>query len=179
MKKTLKVIAIFAFMNILTLVLWFIFWKFLLSSFLASPYLNWLTSIGIYLFLIFVNIYLINSYIKEFTKRKILIISSLVITVLFAIYSNMNAEKYDMWDNSNRYEEKIKLINSDEMILFHKYLPTFQVLELETDEYLDTTLKQNVEKIEWDFLYWSTIDKFWYEESYKTNLENWKTYSKN
>ena len=90
----------------------------------------------------------------------------------------MNAEKYDLWDSSNRYKEKIKLINTDQMILFHKYLPTYKVLELETGEYLDSTSKQNVEKIEWDFLYWSTIDRFWYEESYKTNLKNWKTYNR-
>ncbi len=105
MKKILKIISIFISLNVLVFISSFFFWDFMfwkLSN--ETPYLNPLIFYWMWLFLIFLNIFLVNTYIKKFISKRNLSIVLAIITILFCAYISINWENHEF----NRDKELIE-----------------------------------------------------------------------
>lgn len=183
MKKILKVIWIFLLLNILTLIIALFFWDFIIWTFtIENKYINPLIFYWVWLFLILINIFLINSYIRKFTSKKILIIASIIITIIFSSYIAIN------WNNHNLSKESELFYDFDdfnynyitnEISIKKAHMPWYITIRVDrwTADLKDWYSVEKINDIDDWFLYWTWIN--WntkIEKDFKTDIETWKTY---
>ncbi len=107
MKKILKIIGIFISLNILVFISSFFFWDYMfwkLSN--ETPYLNPLIFYWMGLFLILLNIFLTNIYIKKFISKIKLSIIFIIITILFWTYISINWENHEFKRDKKLIEDE-------------------------------------------------------------------------
>lgn len=181
MKKFLKVTWIFLGLNILTIISSFFLWNFVIGLLVGkTPYINGLVFYWIGLFMVVLNILLVNLYIKKFTTKKVILISSLILTILFAIFVSIKGESYDWTRSESRYEKKINLGGgywSEEIILHHKWTPIFKKIKLNWHSWISEPGNIEFVRFKGDYVYWLDYDKFWNYTYHKTDIETWRTSS--